>query len=257
MTDDEKHFIKYVAAADAARLDAEIDGLAALRATRSVRVPEVIDFGRDERQSWLVLERLELRTLDRVSGAALGYALAQLHRTTNERFGWLRDNFIGLGPQENTPADSWPLFYARHRLMPQLKRARQNGLERTYMDKGERIAEKAAAFFVGDHPVPSLLHGDLWSGNAGRLPDGTPVVFDPAVYYGDREVDVAMAELFGGFPESFYAAYREAWPLSEGFETRKTLYNLYHILNHFNLFGASYLGQAQRMIDRLVAELRG
>jgi fructosamine-3-kinase len=125
------------------------------------------------------------------------------------------------------------------------------------MDKGERIAEKAAAFFVGDHPVPSLLHGDLWSGNAGRLPDGTPVVFDPAVYYGDREVDVAMAELFGGFPESFYAAYREAWPLSEGFETRKTLYNLYHILNHFNLFGASYLGQAQRMIDRLVAELRG
>jgi fructosamine-3-kinase len=257
MNDDENDFIKRCAAADYPRLKAEVDGLAALRATRTVRVPEVIECAADERQAWLMLERLELGGLDRTSGAALGYALAQLHRTTGEHFGWQDDNFIGLAPQENGWADSWPIFFARHRLLPQLRRARENGMERIYVDKGEHIAERLAAFFLGAQPVPSLLHGDLWSGNAGRLPDGTPVIFDPAVYYGDREADIAMAELFGGFPESFYVAYREAWPLSEGFETRKTLYNLYHILNHFNLFGAGYLGQAKRMIDRLTAELRG
>jgi fructosamine-3-kinase len=257
MTDDGNHFTKTCAAADLPRLKAEVDGLAALRATQTVRVPAVIDCGADEKLAWLVLERLDLGALDRASGAALGRTLAQMHRTTGERFGWASDNFIGLAPQENTPADAWPIFYARRRLLPQLKRAREHGMERVYAEKGEHIAERLAAFFLGDQPVPSLLHGDLWSGNAGRLPDGTPVIFDPAVYYGDREADVAMAELFGGFPESFYAAYREAWPLSEGFETRKTLYNLYHILNHFNLFGAGYLGQAKRMIDRLTSELRG
>ncbi|HEX8987115.1 MAG TPA: fructosamine kinase family protein [Rhodocyclaceae bacterium] len=257
MSQPDRHFVKRVPAVDYPRLLAEIEGLAALRAAGAVRVPDVVDHGSDERESWLVLERLELGALDRASGAALGRGLAQLHRTTGPHFGWAADNFIGLAPQENAPTDSWPLFFARHRLLPQLKRARENGMERVYFDKGEHIAERLAAFFISGHPAASLLHGDLWSGNAGRLPDGTPVIFDPAVYYGDREADVAMAELFGGFPESFYAAYREAWPLSEGFETRKTLYNLYHILNHFNLFGAGYLGQAKRMIDRLAAELRG
>ena len=105
--------------------------------------------------------------------------------------------------------------------------------------------------------MPSLLHGDLWGGNWAADESGRPVVFDPAVYFGDRETDIAMSELFGGFPESFYAAYRAAWPLSSGFETRKTLYNLYHVLNHLNLFGAGYLRQAERMIDQLLAELRG
>jgi fructosamine-3-kinase len=257
MTDDERHFIKSGTAADYPRLQAEVDGLAALRATQTVRVPEVIECGCDQQRAWLVLERLELQSLDRAGGAALGRALAQMHRTRGPHFGWPTDNFIGLAPQQNTPEDSWPLFFARHRLLPQLARARQNGMERTLAEKGERIAEKVAAFFVGGHPAPSLLHGDLWSGNAGQLPDGTPTLFDPAVYYGDREADIAMAELFGGFPESFYAAYREAWPLSAGFETRKTLYNLYHMLNHFNLFGEGYLGQVRRMIERLTAELRG
>lgn len=254
---DGHQFIKSGPAAAQAMFAAEADGLAALRATGAVRVPAVIDCGADGENAWIVLERLDLRQLDRAAGAALGRALAQLHRVRGPHFGWGRDNFIGLGFQENAPDDSWPLFYARRRLLPQLRRARGNGMERTLCDKGERLAESVAAFFVGGHPEPSLLHGDLWSGNAGRLPDGTPAIFDPAVYYGDREADVAMTELFGGFPESFYAAYREAWPLSEGFETRKTLYNLYHILNHFNLFGAGYLGQARRMIDRLLAELRG
>ena len=257
MTADGGRFVKSGAAADYVRFIAEVDGLAALRATQAVRVPAVIDCGGDERGAWLALERLDLRPLDRAGGAALGRALAQLHRTCGPHFGWATDNFIGAGFQENSPADSWPLFFARRRLLPQLARARHNGMERALVERGERIAERLAAFFVDGHPQASLLHGDLWSGNAAALSDGTPVIYDPAVYYGDREADVAMAELFGGFPESFYAAYREAWPLSASFETRKTLYNLYHVLNHFNLFGAGYLGQARRMIEQLLGALRG
>jgi fructosamine-3-kinase len=250
-------FVKSGLATALAMYEAEAAGLAALRAVGAIRVPEVRFCGLEAGQARIVLERLELRGLGRASGIALGRALAQLHRATGPHYGWPTDNFVGASPQENTPDDVWPRFYAQRRLRPQLRRAAENGMERNLVAQGEKLAEKVAAFFVGGHPPASLLHGDLWSGNASALPDGTPVVFDPACYWGDREADLAMTELFGGFPESFYAAYREAWPLAEGFETRKTLYNLYHVLNHFNLFGASYLGQTRRMIEKLLAELRG
>ena len=222
-----------------------------------MRVPTVAAHGSANGQAFLELEFLDLRALDRAAGATLGRQLAALHRTTAAQFGWPTDNFIGLGPQANGWLESWPRFFAERRLRPQLALARAGGMERKTVQDGEDLAEKVAAFFVAGHPLPSLLHGDLWGGNAGMLPDGTPVVFDPACYYGDREADLAMSELFGGFPDSFQAAYREAWPLADGYETRKTLYNLYHVLNHFNLFGAGYLGQAKRMIAKLLAELRG
>ena len=251
----EKHFTK---TADALpRFEAEIAGIAALRATNTVRVPEVGAHGTANGTAFLELEYLELRPLDRAAGAVLGRQLAALHRHTGDRYGWPTDNFIGLGPQPNGWLDSWPRFFAERRLRPQLLLARGNGMDRITLQDGEELAEKVAAFFVAGHPAPSLLHGDLWGGNAGMLPDGTPVIFDPACYYGDREADLAMSELFGGFPDSFQAAYREAWPLVEGYETRKTLYNLYHVLNHYNLFGAGYLGQAKRMIAKLLAELKG
>ncbi|RMG29588.1 MAG: fructosamine kinase family protein, partial [Gammaproteobacteria bacterium] len=112
-------------------------------------------------------------------------------------------------------------------------------------------------FFTDYHPVPSLLHGDLWGGNWGTLESGEPVIFDPAVYYGDREADLAMTELFGGFGRDFRAAYEAAWPLDPGYRVRRTLYNLYHILNHLNLFGGGYLGQALSMMEALLAETRG
>ena len=112
-----------------------------------------------------------------------------------------------------------------------------------------------AGFFDSYTPVASLLHGDLWSGNFAFDDQGTPVIFDPATYYGDREADIAMTELFGGFPGDFYQAYNEVYPLDAGYTTRKTLYNLYHIINHLNMFGGAYLGQAQRMIERLLSEL--
>ena len=255
-------FRKTVAADARPVLEAEIDGLVALRSTQCVRVPD--DFGivtTARGEACLELEFLELQSLDRAGGARLGAQLAMLHRQTgaeeNATYGWPRDNFIGASPQSNQSHRNWAGFFAAERLRPQLARASGNGMERTLRDKGERLAECMSAFFLDYRPAPSLLHGDLWSGNAGQLPDGTPVIFDPSVHRGDREADLAMSELFGGFPESFYAAYRAAYPLDSGYETRKTLYNLYHILNHFNLFGAGYLGQARRMIEKLIAELRG
>ncbi|HZV54147.1 MAG TPA: fructosamine kinase family protein [Rhodocyclaceae bacterium] len=251
-----RRFTKSAAAVALPMFEAEAAGLAALRTTGTVRVPEVISCGLVENQARIDLEYLDLRGLDRTSGAMLGRQLADLHRHTGERFGFESDNWIGGSPQENGWRDNWALFYAERRLRPQLRRARDNGMERSLAQQGESLAERVSAFFLDYHPPPSLLHGDLWGGNASALADGTPVIFDPATYYGDRETDVAMTELFGGFPESFYAAYRAAWPLDPGYETRKTLYNLYHVLNHFNLFGAGYLGQARRMIEKLLAELR-
>ena len=252
-----EHFVKTGAASALAIFEAEAAGLAALRLAGAVRVPEVYACELVSGKARIVLEHLDLRPLSRASGADLGARLAALHGTKGSRFGWPADNFIGATPQENDWRDNWAMFFADQRLRPQLRLAHQNGMERRLIAQGESLAERLGAFFLDYQPVPSLLHGDLWGGNAGALPDDTPVIFDPASYYGDREADLAMTELFGGFPDAFYAAYRLAWPLDPGYETRKTLYNLYHVLNHFNLFGAGYLGQARRMIERLSAELRG
>ncbi|CAG0957106.1 partial putative ketoamine kinase, partial [Rhodocyclaceae bacterium] len=203
-----RYFVKLNETGALPMFAAEAEGLAALDAAGAVRVPAVVASGLAPGYAYLVLEHLEMGALDRASGAALGRALAALHRHTGPHFGWQRDNFIGATPQENRPTAGWGAFYSRQRLLPQLRLARANGMERKLVEQGENLAEKTAAFFVDGDPAASLLHGDLWSGNAARLADGTPTVFDPAVHYGDREADVAMAELFGGFPESFYAAYR-------------------------------------------------
>ena len=235
---------------------AEAQGLQALSTTGIVRTPAVIALGQTATQAFLVLEHLDLAALEPGAGARLGASLAQLHRVRGDSFGWPDDNFIGATPQLNTPHRSWPHFFGERRLRPQLQLALSKGLDKALVAKGKAVIERIGGLFIDYQPAPSLLHGDLWSGNAAQCRDGTPAIFDPACYYGDRETDIAMAELFGGFPTSFHAAYRAAWPLDSGYETRKPLYNLYHILNHFNLFGQAYLGQAQRMIERLLAELR-
>jgi fructosamine-3-kinase len=253
----QRYFLKCNETATLPMFQAEADGLAALRATAAIRLPQVVACGITPGYAYLALEYLDLDRLDRQSAVALGHALAAMHRASGEGFGWERDNFIGATPQVNTGHASWSHFFAERRLRPQLALAAKRGMEGSLLVLGERLADRLGGFFVGYRPQPSLLHGDLWSGNVAALGDGTPVLYDPAVYRGDREADIAMAELFGGFPESFYAAYREAWPLDSGYEARKTLYNLYHVLNHFNLFGASYLGQARRMIEHLLAELKG
>ena len=251
-------FVKLNDARLVAMFAAEADGLAALAACPAVRVPRVWGHGISGRQAWLVLEHLALAPLrGHAAGAAAGQALAAVHRITGSHFGWPRDNFIGSSPQLNAAQPTWPLFFARQRLLPQLELAKRNRQHARLIASGERLADALPALFVDHRPPPSLLHGDLWSGNAA-LDDGDRLaLFDPAVYWGDRETDLAMSELFGGFPDSFHAAYREAWPLASGCAQRKLLYQLYHVLNHLNLFGGGYLQQAERMISRLLAEIGG
>ena len=179
----------------------------------------------------------------------------QLHRTLGEHFGWPCDNFIGLTPQRNGLRDNWARFFTDCRLRPQFALAKANGFGGELQQQGERLFERVAALFLDYRPQPSLLHGDLWHGNAAMTADGEAVLFDPAVHHGDREADLAMSELFGGFPSAFYAAYRTAWPLDGDYEQRKLLYSLYHILNHLNLFGRGYLREALRLAVRLNEEL--
>ncbi len=247
-------FVKANRAERLPMLEAEADALHALAATCSVRVPQPLGWGTAEAQSFLLLEYLELH--DRGDAARLGMQLAQLHRAPQSRFGWAHDNWIGSTPQPNGWQHDWIAFWRDRRLGFQLKLASQNGYGGALQRDGEALLARLEAFFDGYVPVPSLLHGDLWGGNHGYLNDGTPVIFDPAVYVGDRECDLAMSELFGGFAPDFHAAYREAWSLDAGYAVRRTLYNLYHILNHANLFGSGYAAQAQRMMAQLLAEIR-
>jgi fructosamine-3-kinase len=254
--DGQKYFVKLN---DATRLDmfaAEADGLREILASQSIRAPRPIAQGRAGDRAFLVLEFLDLIGGRGGSQAELGRQLALMHRRSAARFGWWRPNTIGSTPQINTETADWVEFYRHHRLHYQLALAARHGGERL-LALGERLLEALPAFFISYRPVPSLLHGDLWGGNHGTLADGTPVIFDPAVYFGDREADIAMTELFGGFGAGFYSAYREAWPLDPGYPVRRELYNLYHVLNHFNLFGGGYGAQARRMMETLRAELRG
>ena len=253
-----RHFVKLNDASLAAMFAAEADGLAALAACPAVRVPRVCGHGVSGRHAYLVLEHLSLHRLHGgAPAAAAGQALAAMHRSTGSHFGWPRDNFIGSSRQYNASQPTWPLFFAHQRLLPQLELAKRHGQHGRLVASGERLAESLPALFTAHRPPPSLLHGDLWSGNAALDEAGRLALFDPAVYWGDRETDLAMSELFGGFPDSFHAAYREAWPLTDGFAQRKLLYQLYHVLNHLNLFGGGYLHQAERMINRLLAETGG
>ena len=234
---------------------AEAAGLQELEKAKAIRVPHVICSGTEAGQNYLVLENLSLSPAAGVSAKQLGQDLATLHKYTSQKFGWSRDNTIGSTLQRNTPEDNWVTFWQEHRLGFQLDLAKQNGASRTLSMKGEELLNNLAYFFTDYEPKASLLHGDLWSGNYGFLKNGEPVIFDPAVYYGDRETDMAMTELFGGFPMEFYSAYNDEWPLDRGYQQRKTLYNLYHILNHFNLFGGGYAMQAENMIDTLLENI--
>lgn len=248
-------FVKANDADKAAMFDAEARGLKSLAKAGAIRVPEVIVAGGDDDEhTWLVLEWLDLAPLAAGSGARLGEALAAQHRRPQPKFGWPRDNFIGSSPQSNALADDWLDFWRMHRLQAQLRYAACNRLPSKMIDRGERLLADAEILFRDYTPEKSLLHGDLWGGNAAALEDGTPVVFDPAVYVGDREADLAMTELFGGFPKDFYSAYRNAWPVSDGYPVRRDFYNLYHVLNHANLFQGGYVRQAADLIEKVLAE---
>lgn len=248
-------FVKSGAVAMADSFAAEADGLNALARTQTVRVPRVLTVGSSDEGAFLALEWIELDAPTKASEALLGEQLAWQHRQSQAQFGWERDNTIGATPQPNGWCAEWVTFLRERRLLHQLDLAARKGAETRTIDRGRQLCQSLDAFFSSYRPVPSLLHGDLWSGNWGTDDDGLPVIFDPAVYYGDREADIAMTRLFGGFGHAFYATYQSTWPLDPAAGTRSTLYNLYHVLNHFNLFGGDYLTQAGTMINQLLGEL--
>jgi fructosamine-3-kinase len=237
------------------RFHAEAEGLKALAQPQAVRVPKVLACAHDEHVALLALEWIDFGKNTRFSEATLGEQLAWQHRVSDSQFGWAGDNTIGATPQENTRCADWVEFWRERRVRPQLQLARQNGASVQLFDRGTLLCESMGAFFSSYRPSASLLHGDLWGGNWGTDEDDMPVIFDPAVYFGDREADIAMTRLFGGFGPAFYTAYQSTWPLDQAAGTRAGLYNLYHVLNHFNLFNGGYGSQAASMIDRLLSEL--
>jgi len=234
-------FLKEGAPARADAFAAEADGLEALRP--HIHVPRVLERGLNDGRAYIRLEFLHLGKSGNWSD--LGRMLANLHRQAGPRFGWARDNYIGRSPQQNGWCDGWIEFWVTRRMEPQISWAREKGFD---------VSMPSMRLLENHKPRPSLLHGDLWSGNAGFTAEG-PVIFDPAVYYGDRETDLAMSELFGGFPREFYRAYDEVFPLEPGYEKRKHLYNLYHLLNHLNIFGGGYLAQVKAALSLLAGLL--
>jgi len=246
-----RYFVKTNEARHGDAFAAEADGLSAILAA-GVRAPRPLCHGSDAAHAWLVMEFLELDGPP--DFGRLGRQLARLHASTGPAHGWHRDNWIGATPQGNARSDDWMLFWRTQRLAPQLELAARNGLGERLARAGDKLIAALPGILRDHRPRPSLLHGDLWGGNAGFLAGGEPVVFDPAVHYGDREADLAMTELFGGFTADFYRTYRESAGLEQGYELRRTLYNLYHVLNHANLFGGGYPAQAERMMIELLAQ---
>ena len=262
------YFAKINQASQIAMFEAEALGLQQMRATQTIRVPEPICWGTEGNSAYIVLEWLDLGSREgERAWEEMGRQLAAMHKYTppnppllrgaQERnstllrgvFGWDINNTIGSTVQINNWTANWAEFWAEHRIGYQLKLAKRRG---GHFPQGERLLEMIPELLAGYEPQPSLVHGDLWGGNAGVTSAGEPVIFDPATYFGDREVDIAMTELFCGFPALFYRGYNQVWPLDGGYDRRKNLYNLYHILNHFNLFGGSYESQANQMINRVL-----
>ena len=228
---------------------AEADGLNALRATSTIGVPEPLAIGTDGNDAFLIMEYLSSVPRRADYWESFGRELAMLHRAKcGSSFGFSTDNYIGSTPQQNAPMDSWAAFFRERRLIPQMKLAWGLIDERTRRNL-TRITERIDNL-LSEPPFPSLIHGDLWSGNAVCGPDGKAWILDPAAYVGHFEAELAMTELFGGFPERFYRAYNEVNPIDLAYSGRRDLYNLYHLLNHLNLFGLPYLSNVSSIAKR-------
>ena len=252
---DGDYFLKLNQASALPLFQAEADSLNAIEQSQTLACPKPLGFGCSTatEHAWLLMTYLPLSTHG--EDFQRGQAIAMLHHTLNpeQRFGWHQDNFIGHTPQYNDWHTDWICFYGEQRLKPQLELAKQKGAPSQLFTLGEQLMACLPKFFTHYTPSPSLLHGDLWSGNSAFLTHGEPVIFDPACYYGDRETDLAMTELFGGFSPAFYEGYHQVFPIDDGYPQRRPLYQLYHLLNHYNLFGGHYAQQCLRMMQTLIA----
>jgi fructosamine-3-kinase len=249
----ERYFIKLNQASRVEMFASEARGLQELAATATIKVPTPICWGIVQENSYLVLECLDLTSRSNSQNwAEMGRNLAAMHDYRigdTTKFGWHVSNTIGATPQINTWETDWTIFFTDRRLGYQVRLARSKGGN---FPQADRLLVTVSDILADHRPQPSLVHGDLWGGNASFTATGIPVVFDPATYWGDREVDLAMTELFGGFPAAFYQGYASVYSLAPGYDRRKQLYNLYHILNHYNLFGGSYQSQANSAIELLL-----
>lgn len=233
---------------------AETEGLEAIRTTGTIATPEILGFGTDGESAFLLLELVESKRKSEGFFERFGQCLAAMHQADTEsfvsggRYGFAHDNYIGAGPQKNEPRDSWIDFFRDCRLAPQFARADHyfSGSDHARI---ERLLDRLPELLI-EPERPSLLHGDLWGGNFMAGPDGEAWLIDPAAYVGCHEADLAMTELFGGLPREFYTSYTQAFPLQPGYADRRDLYNLYHLLNHLNLFGAGYLSSVRGILGR-------
>jgi fructosamine-3-kinase len=238
-------FLKLNQDAPAEMFEREAEGLSALALDGAPRVPEVFLVGRQ----FLLLEDLSPAALRPDYWEAFGRQLACLHNQGNDRFGFKHDNYLGSTPQPNPWTEDGYQFFIEHRLQFQAGLASEHGLLKAPVR--QRLDRLCSRLHQLVPPQPaSLLHGDLWSGNAIAGPEGEPAIIDPAAHYGWAEAELGMTQLFGGFPADFYQAYQEVHPLEPGWRDRLPIYNLYHLLNHLNLFGRSYLSQVQSILSR-------
>ncbi|MEA5468024.1 fructosamine kinase family protein [Spirulina sp. 06S082] len=248
---DRAYFVKINQANQIEMFAAEYMGLQQMYETQTIRIPQPLCYDIAGENSFIVMEWLEFGRGDSRAWELMGKHLANLHQSQgSDRFGWTRNNTIGSTPQMNPWSENWGQFFAEQRIGFQLRLAKRRGGK---FPNTEQVVTRVKEILASWQPQPSLVHGDLWSGNAACTVDGEPVILDPATYWGDREVDLAMTELFGGFPAAFYRGYNQTWHLDRGYEGRKSLYNLYHVLNHFNLFGGGYESQASTTITRLLS----
>ncbi|MCK5831273.1 MAG: fructosamine kinase family protein [Methylococcales bacterium] len=250
------YFIKLNQANCLPMFEAEFSGLKEIIQTKTIKTPLPIICGVSEDKSFIVMENISFSFAKSLSDKKLGEQLAGLHQIPQPFFGWHVENTIGSTAQLNHSSEKWVSFWKKYRLGFQLSLAEKNGYGGKLSQSGRKLCESLDYFFSQYTPSPSLLHGDLWSGNAAVTTNGEPIIYDPACYYGDREADIAMTELFGGFGSNFYSAYTNTYPLDSDYPIRKNLYNLYHILNHLNLFGEGYRRQAQSLIDSLLSEIK-
>ncbi|GEA50897.1 hypothetical protein VIN01S_17010 [Vibrio inusitatus NBRC 102082] len=249
---EQRYFIKLNSKDFLNSFSAEVDNLNELRLSNTVATPEIVHFGSTKEASFLILNYLPTHPLSNHEASyQFGQDVARLHSWGDQQeYGFDNDNYIGATVQPNRWHKKWCQFFAEQRIGWQLQLLKEKGIE---FGSLEEIIESVKFSLSNHHPKPALLHGDLWHGNCAESPFG-PICYDPACYWGDRECDIAMTELFGGFPDAFYQGYKSIKPLLEGYEERKNIYNLYHVLNHCNLFGGHYLNDAQLRIDELIKQ---
>lgn len=247
--DGRRFFVKVGPKEDLKKYEAEKKGLEAIEETKTVRVPHPFVCGLLEDHSYLVLEYIQM--MSRSSDHLLGTKLAELHlKRGQKRFGFAVDNTLGPTLQINNWMDDWAQFFIQNRLLLQLKLIQDRYDDVEVVKSGEQLAKSISVYFEGLSVYPSLLHGDLWAGNAGVSQDGEPVIFDPACYYGHHEAELSIMHMFGGFSVALFSAYHTLIPKAPGYDERLALYQLYHYLNHYNIFGQSYRGQCLQILKR-------